>query len=517
MKRLVVMLALVAGCHGARLDSFLYAPVKTDDYKLPSGVVELTIPSTDGVTLHAAFVQGTEPFTLVYCHGQGGDITDSWPRIELLEPLGYNLLIWDYRGFGRSTGTPSERGIQRRRRGAVERASSAVGSSSITAAPSAAGRASTSRRVIRRRRSSRSRPSRRSTRSLPTAPTPICRAASSPTTRGTASRRSRRSARSRSSRSTAPPTTTCSRNMRSSSPPRIRARPSSCSSPAPITQRARQDGLRSVSRHRRRVRARRAVAATSCGRARSCATWRRRSGAAAASSPSPPGSRARRPSRAPSTVSASTLPSPVSVISTVRDRRRRRPCRAIEDVASCAPPRASALWAATWRSCCFTYGSSAPAGVSTASAAVSATPSFGGGRLSARTSGSRARAAAAPTPATTAAASRSSPASRRRRARRSAGAADPSTAASAPSASSTSHSRRLTSAVPPGPLTMRRTCCIAHPCDGCSTQVRAPLGAGEQRAQLVAHAQRRRGGQVRNSSPAVTYACGLRRRVVRSS
>jgi hypothetical protein len=112
MKRAIVLIALVAGCHGARLDSFLYAPVTTDDYKLPSGVFELTFPSTDGVTLHAAYVQGPEPITLVYCHGQGGDITDSWPRIELLEPLGYNLFIWDYRGFGKSTGTPSERGIQ---------------------------------------------------------------------------------------------------------------------------------------------------------------------------------------------------------------------------------------------------------------------------------------------------------------------------------------------------------------------------------------------------------------------
>jgi pimeloyl-ACP methyl ester carboxylesterase len=114
MKRLILAasaLLAVAGCHGARLDGFLYAPVTTDDYMLPANATELTIASTDGVTLHAAYVPGTEPFTLLYCHGQGGDITDSWPRIELLEPLGYNLLIWDYRGFGRSTGTPSERGI----------------------------------------------------------------------------------------------------------------------------------------------------------------------------------------------------------------------------------------------------------------------------------------------------------------------------------------------------------------------------------------------------------------------
>ena len=113
MKRLLLVVALTAGCHGARLDGFLYAPVTTDDYKLPTDLspVEITIPSTDGVTLHAVVVAGTQPYTLIYCHGQGGDITDSWPRIELLAPLGYTILIWDYRGFGRSTGTPSERGI----------------------------------------------------------------------------------------------------------------------------------------------------------------------------------------------------------------------------------------------------------------------------------------------------------------------------------------------------------------------------------------------------------------------
>ena len=109
MKRLVVMLALVAGC--ARLDGFLYAPEKTDHYELPADVTELTFPSSGGVTLYAAHRAGSRPITLVYCHGQATDLTDAWPRLELLAPLGYSLLVWDYRGFGRSTGTPSERGI----------------------------------------------------------------------------------------------------------------------------------------------------------------------------------------------------------------------------------------------------------------------------------------------------------------------------------------------------------------------------------------------------------------------
>lgn len=114
MKRLVFAIALVvAGCHGARLDGFLYAPVKTDDYKLPATPAheELTTASSDGVTLYWEFVPGLEGHTLIYCHGQGGDIADAWPRLQLLVPLGYNLVLWDYRGFGRSTGTPSESGI----------------------------------------------------------------------------------------------------------------------------------------------------------------------------------------------------------------------------------------------------------------------------------------------------------------------------------------------------------------------------------------------------------------------
>src|SRR5260370_39524397 len=110
---LLVALFLVGGCR-ARLDSFLYAPVTTDAYKMQTtlGYEELTTTSTDGVTLYWMFVAGAKPdYTLIYCHGQGGDIADSWPRIELLAPLGWNLVIWDYRGFGRSTGTPSEPGI----------------------------------------------------------------------------------------------------------------------------------------------------------------------------------------------------------------------------------------------------------------------------------------------------------------------------------------------------------------------------------------------------------------------
>jgi fermentation-respiration switch protein FrsA (DUF1100 family) len=108
-----------SGCSPATLDAFLYSPVKDDAYHLKTDVIpswkELTTTTPDGIELHFVFVAGAAPpanqITLVYCHGQDTDINTAWPRIEYLYPLGYNLLVWDYRGFGRSTGTPSESGI----------------------------------------------------------------------------------------------------------------------------------------------------------------------------------------------------------------------------------------------------------------------------------------------------------------------------------------------------------------------------------------------------------------------
>ena len=48
---------------------------------------------------------------MLYFHGQSNDVGTSWPRLELLYPLGVNLAAVDPRGYGKSTGTPSEAGI----------------------------------------------------------------------------------------------------------------------------------------------------------------------------------------------------------------------------------------------------------------------------------------------------------------------------------------------------------------------------------------------------------------------
>ena len=97
--------------------------------------------------------------TIVYCHGQGGDIGDSWPRIELLparlQPVHLGLpRLRPVDGQADRAGHPR----RHERCGATFRARELDGNgSSTTAARSAARRASTWRRAIRRPRSSTSR------------------------------------------------------------------------------------------------------------------------------------------------------------------------------------------------------------------------------------------------------------------------------------------------------------------------------------------------------------------------
>ena len=92
----------------------IYFP--TDDYwGAPAGVgldfEELTLEASDGVVIAAWFVpQPQANATVLFCHGNAGNISDRLHSIQVLHELGYNVLIFDYRGFGRSTGSPSESG-----------------------------------------------------------------------------------------------------------------------------------------------------------------------------------------------------------------------------------------------------------------------------------------------------------------------------------------------------------------------------------------------------------------------
>jgi hypothetical protein len=82
------------------------------------------LETDDGETLHGWWIpapdvsRGTSPdttaaHTLLFFHGNAGNISGRLESVQQFRRLGLNVLIVDYRGYGQSTGSPSEEGIYR--------------------------------------------------------------------------------------------------------------------------------------------------------------------------------------------------------------------------------------------------------------------------------------------------------------------------------------------------------------------------------------------------------------------
>lgn len=65
-----------------------------------------------GVTLHGwYFPLKNSKKTILFCHGNAGNISHRLETVKFLVDLGANVMLFDYRGYGNSTGKPSEEGV----------------------------------------------------------------------------------------------------------------------------------------------------------------------------------------------------------------------------------------------------------------------------------------------------------------------------------------------------------------------------------------------------------------------
>ncbi|MBN1867307.1 alpha/beta hydrolase [Candidatus Sumerlaeota bacterium] len=72
---------------------------------------DLTLETSDGEKISAWYVPAREPRgTVLFCHGNAGNITHRIATLLLLNDLRLNVLIFDYRGYGESSGRPTEKG-----------------------------------------------------------------------------------------------------------------------------------------------------------------------------------------------------------------------------------------------------------------------------------------------------------------------------------------------------------------------------------------------------------------------
>jgi uncharacterized protein len=79
---------------------------------------EVFFETTDGERLHAWFFPArTESprghLVVLHCHGNAGNISHRLDTAALLLETGVAVLLFDYRGYGRSTGSPGEEGTYR--------------------------------------------------------------------------------------------------------------------------------------------------------------------------------------------------------------------------------------------------------------------------------------------------------------------------------------------------------------------------------------------------------------------
>ncbi|MBX5484324.1 MAG: alpha/beta hydrolase [Myxococcaceae bacterium] len=131
-RKSLVLLALGAmaglcGCEAQTLDPFLYKRTRVDHYDFkaegksaadtvePERIEPLEIKESDAITLGAVYVHANQSPPLgyvVYFHGQCCNLNEHIDRAKMLSNVGYDVLAFDYRGWGTSTDVePDEPGI----------------------------------------------------------------------------------------------------------------------------------------------------------------------------------------------------------------------------------------------------------------------------------------------------------------------------------------------------------------------------------------------------------------------
>lgn len=119
---IVLAIAVFGGFMYINQPGMIFFPIK-DLHEAPStwgmDFENLSIVTEDDVRLHAWFVpQRDSDKTLLFFHGNAGNISHRGDSIKIFHDLGLNVLIFDYRGYGQSEGKPTEAGLYKDARAA---------------------------------------------------------------------------------------------------------------------------------------------------------------------------------------------------------------------------------------------------------------------------------------------------------------------------------------------------------------------------------------------------------------
>lgn len=98
-------------------DRYIYYPDKTlvaTPRHIGLAFEDVSLLTADGTHLHGWFIPApAAQTTLLFLHGNAGNISHRLVTLRLFHDLGLNVFIFDYRGYGHSGGRPSEQGTYR--------------------------------------------------------------------------------------------------------------------------------------------------------------------------------------------------------------------------------------------------------------------------------------------------------------------------------------------------------------------------------------------------------------------
>jgi fermentation-respiration switch protein FrsA (DUF1100 family) len=82
---------------------------------------DVYIATEDGLKINGWLIKNPSArSTLLFFHGNAGNISDRLTKLKMFHDAGLQVLIIDYRGYGRSQGVPTENGVYRDARAAFD-------------------------------------------------------------------------------------------------------------------------------------------------------------------------------------------------------------------------------------------------------------------------------------------------------------------------------------------------------------------------------------------------------------
>jgi fermentation-respiration switch protein FrsA (DUF1100 family) len=111
---IVIAVKLVVWRIEPRLAFYPVAGVQETPTEVSLPFTDVQIRTADGEALHGWWLEDPSARAqVVFWHGNGGNLSEWLPAIAGLRRHGFSVLAVDYRGYGASTGAPSERGVYR--------------------------------------------------------------------------------------------------------------------------------------------------------------------------------------------------------------------------------------------------------------------------------------------------------------------------------------------------------------------------------------------------------------------